>query len=235
MEFIQGKNLSDLIPQDLKEEIPYKRIATFIFQCATALDYIHKMHIIHRDIKPSNIMIKEGDQAVLIDFGIAKEATQIAVSEELMDRTFDRSHVKGSPAYMSPEQFRLNQSIDARTDIYSLGVTFYQLLTGNLPLQGGMTTLGQKASHWMPADPRNINPKIPAPLEMIILKAMEKDKKNRYTYASEMAEDLQLWLHDKPIRSAQLSTLQRWKRRLKRLTQYFWRSSSSSSSPPPSA
>ncbi|MEK7483246.1 MAG: serine/threonine-protein kinase [Planctomycetota bacterium] len=223
MEYIEGENLSKLIPKNPHDTIDFKRIAQIIFQSAIALDYIHEKNIIHRDIKPSNIMLRQGDQgeqAVLIDFGIAKDTNTISLGGE---KRMDQSHIKGSPAYMSPEQFLSSYTVDFRTDIYSLGVTMYELLTGKLPIgKGGMTTLGKKVPTWEPKDPRQLNPNIPEALETIIFRAIDKDRKKRYQKASDMAEDLQLWLHGQPIK-ATVSWKQKMKRRLKRFWRRFWR------------
>lgn len=225
MEYIEGKNLTSLIPKNAKEEIDYKRIARLIFQCGVALEYIHENHIIHRDIKPSNIMIRPNDhgeeQAVLIDFGIAKDVTTIYKQIESGSNVIDRSHLKGSPAYMSPEQFLSNQSVDYRTDIYSLGVTLYQLLTSTLPVgKGGMTTQGKRVTNWEPKEPRMLNSKIPEDLEIITLRALEKEKSKRYQRAIDMAEDLQLWLHGQPIKS-KVTWFQKWKRKWRRIRRFF--------------
>ncbi len=145
-----------------------------LVQMCEALAYAHEKKIVHRDIKTANTMWTRDRKAKIMDFGLAK------VVEEVRNHT---TVVSGTPYYMSPEQ-TLGKNIDHRTDIYSLGVTLFELATGELPFTEG--NIPYHHVHTDPPDPREINPKVPALLARVILRCMSKDPEARYRAAQEI-------------------------------------------------
>ena len=165
-EFIEGTNLSDRIGRSrpsLDESV------TIVRQVAIALHHVHLHHIIHRDIKPANILIDCNGQPHITDFGIAKSDADDAPA------TLEGQLV-GTPVYMSPEQAKgQSRDTDCRTDLYSLGVVFFELLTGARPFLGDITILLKHIIEDDPPRPRKLNNRIPRDLETICLKCLEKE------------------------------------------------------------
>ncbi|MGC8943941.1 MAG: serine/threonine-protein kinase, partial [Caldisericia bacterium] len=188
MDYIEGKTLKDLIKINKKFDI--KEATDIIIPIAKALSYAHSKGVIHRDIKPSNIIIEdETKQPYLYDFGIAKAAygTKLTLTGISI----------GTPEYMSPEQCK-GEEVDQRTDIYSLGIVFYEMLTGKVPFEGD-TPLGVAYKHVneIAARPRIFNPQISSYLEKIILKMIAKNLDERYASMDEVIEDLILFKEEK--------------------------------------
>lgn len=187
MEFLAGGTLKEKIDRlsSSGQSMPLSVAARIILEMADALAYAHSCSMIHRDLKPANIMFNERGGAVLTDFGIAKLMT----STSYMTNT---GAMIGTPAYMSPEQ-GLGEPGDERSDIYSLGVLAYQLLTGRLPHEGD-TPLAVVLKHIndTPIRPTVFNPDLPVEFEEIVLMAMTKDPENRYQSASDLAKALRL-------------------------------------------
>jgi ligand-binding sensor domain-containing protein/tRNA A-37 threonylcarbamoyl transferase component Bud32 len=181
MRYIEAGTLKDLIarqgPLDLREA---ERI---IDQVGRALSYAHSQGIVHRDIKPSNVLIDERGDAFLTDFGIAKLVAGTA-------QFTTTGAIVGTPAYMSPEQ-GLAQRVDARSDIYALGVVLYEIVTGQVPFEAEtpLAVLLKHVNDPLPP-PRQIKPDLPEPVERVILKAMAKSPDDRFQTADEMIEAL---------------------------------------------
>jgi serine/threonine protein kinase len=185
--------------------------ARFGRQTALALEHAHDLGVIHRDIKPSNLLVDRRDHLWVTDFGLAR----LPQGENDLTRTGD---VIGTVRYMSPEQVRgKREGVDARTDIYGLGVTIYELLTMRPAFDGrDRQELMRRILHDEPVAPRRINSSIPRDLETIVLKAIEKEPAARYSSARELAKDLQRFLEDQPIRARRPSLVDRslkWARR----------------------
>jgi len=181
MEFLEGRTLKEVV---LKEgALPPARILNMVRQMASALDYAHGRGLVHRDIKPSNIMVGADDHVTVMDFGIAKAATQTALTTT--------GRIFGTPEYMSPEQAEGEEEPDARSDIYSLGVVVYEMFTGKVPFSG-TTPLSVMRGHAdkLPPRPSEVNPAVSPAVEAVLLKALAKKQEARYQSAGEMAAAL---------------------------------------------
>ncbi len=206
MPLIKGISLK----QKLNEKLPSeKSTAQTIKEIATGLQAIHDLGIVHRDIKPANIMLDDTDQrAKLTDFGLAQD------DDDQMTLT-QANVLCGTPDYMSPEQ-SLGSTITYQSDIYSLGVTLYECLTGTTPFRGQPLSVLKKHSDTEPVPPRRLNLDISFDLQTVCLKAIAKDPDKRYQSASDLAADLGRWLTGKPIQARPVSNLEKlssWSRR----------------------
>jgi len=165
-------------PEDL---LPMPRVLQIAIQCAQALDYAHNRGVIHRDIKPANVMLTRDGEVKIGDFGIAKR---------LSTEDTQTKRMVGSPRYMSPEQVN-NEMVTTQTDLYSLGISIYELLTGKPPFTAkGLSQLVMMIRSDEPTPIRTRRPEIPEPLEAIVKRAMEKSLEWRYQSGAEIAADL---------------------------------------------
>lgn len=194
MEFIDGETLRHHIH---RQALPLEEILRLGMQIAEALDAAHAEGIIHRDIKPANIFVTKRGQAKVLDFGLAKLLPKAVAAGgpgadgDDTDSTSIVGIISGTPSYMSPEQIR-GDTLDARTDIFSLGLVLYEMATGRQAFSGPTGgVIIEAVLTRAPAPARNINPNIPEKLEEIINKALHKDKAQRYQHAAEVRNDLQ--------------------------------------------
>lgn len=178
MEYVQGETLEKY--SQVECLLPTEKVIEVVFKCAMALDFASRNGVIHRDIKPANIMLRQDGDVKMADFGSAvllrSEDTQLTGV--------------GSPAYMSPEQIR-QDILNLQTDIYSLGVVMFKLLTGRLPFQGGDSfALAHKILNEVPPLVHTLRPALPERLSEIVAKALHKDLRQRYTGWQEFIKDL---------------------------------------------
>jgi len=208
MRWLRGGTLSDLMRQGLS---PLEQVGRLFEQIASGLGYAHSQGVIHRDLKPSNIMLDDAGNAYLTDFGLAK------LVEGSADLT-KSGNIVGTPAYMSPEQLR-DEPLDRRTDVYSLGVILYQMVTGRLPFDVASSDIISVIYQHLekpPPPPRAIDPNIPPEVEAIILRALSKNREDRFESAEEMAEALNAALGrgstaSRPALRAQPRRSNRWR------------------------
>ncbi len=206
-DYVAGRTLADL----LAERRPgFREAAELVAQAAEALDYAHRQGVVHRDVTPRNILLDAAGRPHLTDFGLARRDGASMVV------TLD-GQVLGTPAYMAPEQAAGEQArVDGRSDVYSLGVILYELLTGELPFRGSVRMLLHQVLHDEPRPPRKLNDRIPRDLETVCLKALAKEPTRRYATAGDLAADLRRHLKGEPIRArpvGQAERLGRWCRR----------------------
>ena len=182
MEYVEGETLRDVLRREGR--LPAERAMTLAADICGALDFSHRNGIVHRDVKPGNVMITPQGTVKVMDFGIAR-----AVSDSAATMT-STAAVIGTAQYLSPEQAR-GESVDARSDVYSLGCLLYELVTGAPPFTGDSpVSVAYQHVREDPRLPSSINPEIPADLDAILLKAMSKNPANRYQSAAEMRNDL---------------------------------------------
>ncbi len=179
LEYVAGETLNRILARERK--LPPARALQLAEEIAEALDYAHAQGVIHRDIKPGNILITEAGRAKIADFGIAKlNLAHFTVP----------GHLLGTPAYMAPEQLS-GEGVDGRSDLFSLGVILYAMVTGHSPFQGdSATTVSFKVANREPVAASALDLSLPRELDEVIARAMAKDRQHRYQRGAEFAEDL---------------------------------------------
>ena len=183
LEWVDGRLLRTVLNEQKKLSID--RAMNITLELCDALDYMHKHGIVHRDLKPENVMVDENDSVKLIDFGIA-------MKEDARRLTFvNVSSMLGTPDYISPEQVKGARG-DQRSDIYAMGIMFYEMLTGRVPFVGPnpLAVMNERVLHDVTA-PRELNSEIPPEIEEVLFRALEREPRHRYATASEMMWDLE--------------------------------------------
>jgi len=183
IEWVDGRLLRAILNEE--GALPIERAEKIILGICDALDYMHKRGIVHRDLKPENVMVNDRDEIKLIDFGIA-------MKEDARRLTFANvSSMLGTPDYIAPEQVQGKRG-DQRSDMYALGIMFYEMLTGQVPFSGPnpLAVMNERLLK-DPAPARELNPEIPPEIEEIIFRALERDPRHRYPSAHEMEWDLE--------------------------------------------
>ncbi len=176
-DLVEGHTLEEQIRL---ETLDWRQSARIVREVAQSVQFAHNKGFIHRDIKPANILIDESGAPILTDFGIA--VTECELRHEAMTSV-------GTLAYMAPEQLQPGKSIDVRTDVYGLGVVFYELLTGRRPFsQSTLSALRAAILAGAPPAPRSLNSAIPEPVERICLKCLSPKREDRYPHAKDLAE-----------------------------------------------
>jgi serine/threonine-protein kinase len=184
MEYLEGESLLKYCQKGAL--LPLRIVLSIMVKTAAALEHAHRQGVIHRDIKPANIMFLKNGKVKVTDFGIAKAVSTSQTKSGI---------VLGTPSYMSPEQIN-GKEIDGRSDIFSLGVVFFELLTGQVPFKGkSITNLFYEITQGRHPSPKELNPKIPRPCIQIIDKALSKNPEKRFQKAGELAKYLDTLVH----------------------------------------
>src|SRR5262245_14287947 len=197
-ERLDGTHLSDAaasVPLQTRGSAYVEAACRLVLDVAEALQHAHQAGVVHRDVKPSNILVRADGRALLFDFGLARLDDEITLT-----LTGDFT---GTPAYVSPEQIAgRREEVDGRSDVFSLGVTLYELLTLQRPFDGpSAAEVLRRVASKDPPPPRRWNPQIPRDLETVVLCALEKSPARRYGSAAELADDLRRFLELRPVRA----------------------------------
>ncbi len=217
MEFLEGESLAEILARE--GPLPEERILAIAIQVASALGAAHAKGIVHRDVKPENVFVlrrKDRDFVKVVDFGISKSLRASDSGDEESPRLTQTGMVLGTPLYMSPEQARGDEGLDARIDIYALGVIMYEIATGRVPFTGAnyLSIIAQVLNEEC-KPPRVLRPELSDEIEAVILRAIDKERDRRYQTTEEMLADLTA-LHDDPTHSTQRARISGPRRHFKR-------------------
>ncbi len=204
MEFLEGESLAECLQREVR--LPERRVLQIAHQATSALAAAHDKGVVHRDIKPENIFLlqrRDKDFVKVVDFGISKSLRATGENEEAQPRLTQTGMVLGTPLYMSPEQARGDDDLDARVDVYALGVIMYEAATGRVPFQGNnyLSVISQVLSK-DPIPPREIVPGLSEEFDALVMRAMAKDREDRYATCEALLVDLNSLLDD-PSRSTE--------------------------------
>ena len=192
MEFVEGRTLRQMVPHG--QQLSQDQVLDMAMQVARGLDYAHRRGIVHRDVKPANILVREDGLVKLADFGVAR------IESSELTRT---GQSVGSPSYIAPEML-LEQPVDGRSDLFSLGVILYELLTGEKPFKGEtIAALYHQVLSVTPVPPSQRNPEVAVEWDAIILKLLEKAPEQRYASAGHLIEDLRSLELGRPLHQAE--------------------------------
>lgn len=217
MDFIDGESLAQRLERE--QSLPPRDAARLVRQVAHGLSAAHRLGLVHRDIKPSNILLTNdesgGVRAVITDFGLAR-ATSLVDGGSRGRRTLSGETI-GTPEYMSPEQIASPETIDGRSDLFSLGGVFFELLTGRPPFQAASVQDTLRVIRFEePHAPRRLNAQVPRDLETICLKCLEKDPGRRFATSADLSAEIDRYLLGRPIQSRPIGAVERtwrWARR----------------------
>ncbi len=204
MEYVEGRSLDHALRDG---PLDPRRAARLVALAAAAVHAAHEAGIVHRDIKPANVLLDHADNPKITDFGIARRLNAPGLTEA--------NAVIGSPAYMAPEQ-TAGRPADARTDVYGLGATLYECLTGRPPFVGPVLELLKQVADDEPVPPRRFNRSIPPDLETVCLKCLAQEPARRYATAADLAADLERFIRGEAVRARPVSWSERawrWCRR----------------------
>ncbi len=212
MDFIEGPTLQTLIKKKTRRKV----LLQIMEKVARAMAHAHQRGIIHRDIKPSNIIVSAENEPKITDFGLAKKLDANTMLTE-------SGATLGTPYYMAPEQTQGLKEIDGRADIYSMGVILYEILSGRLPFNAGtLVELYHKIVEEDPILPSRLNRKVDKEIELVCLKAMEKEPARRYQTASDLAEDLSRYLKGEAVSAKRANPAHRFLRKIHRNKNFLW-------------
>ena len=193
MDLIEGESLEARV--DREGPLPHRDAARVLAEIARAVHYAHEQGVLHRDLKPGNVLLSSDGRALLTDFGLAKD-----LSDE-RERLTLSGQLLGTPVFMPPEQASASHElIDERSDVYALGMTLYQALSGEVPFLGeSLLEVVTAIVNDDPVPPSQHAPGVPPDLDAVVLKCLEKEQRHRYQSARELAEDLERFLADEPV------------------------------------
>lgn len=199
MPLIHGESLKSWLNNG---SLTHKKSVEWIRQIATGLHAAHETGLVHRDVKPANILLdQDDDRAKLADFGLSKSFADTPLTQANV--------LAGTPPYMSPQQIVDPSSCDPKSDIYSLGITLYECLTGTTPFKGKPIQVLEQHQHTEPIAPSRIDPSIAKDIENVCLKAIAKSPQRRYQTAKDLADDLQRFLDGKPVNARETTQLEK--------------------------